>query len=169
MASSPKRKKPAQSPKSKAAETTSPARWMIVGVLIVVAIFGAYRVLSASNHGSAVATTSTQAVSSGQQSGARVTGPEVAASAQVAGGVQTIAIDVTTVYTPNVINLKAGVPAELTFKGGQGCTTVVHSDQLGFSEDLSTGPKTVKLKALQPGTYQFSCGMNMVFGKVVVE
>jgi plastocyanin domain-containing protein len=76
---------------------------------------------------------------------------------------------VTTVYNPNTIKLKAGVPAEITFSQAQGCTQVVQSTDLGFSEDLSAGPKTVKLQGLQPGTYAFSCGMNMVFGKIVVE
>jgi len=45
----------------------------------------------------------------------------------------------------------------------------VQSNDLGFSEDLTAGPKTVKLAALEPGTYAFSCGMEMVFGKIVVE
>jgi hypothetical protein len=98
-----------------------------------------------------------------------VTGPVTTGSAVVEGGVQKIAVDVTTVYTPNTITLKAGVPAEITFSQAQGCTQVVQSADLGFSEDLSAGPKTVKLKALQPGTYAFSCGMQMVYGTIVVE
>jgi Cu+-exporting ATPase len=87
----------------------------------------------------------------------------------LAGGIQKISVDVTTVYNPNTIKLKAGVPAEITFSQAQGCTQVVQSADLGFSEDLSAGPKTVKLKGLQPGTYAFSCGMQMVFGQIVVE
>jgi plastocyanin domain-containing protein len=45
----------------------------------------------------------------------------------------------------------------------------VQSQQLGFAEDLTSGPKTVKLGALQPGTYTFACGMNMVSGTIVVK
>jgi plastocyanin len=98
-----------------------------------------------------------------------VTGPATTGVAALAGGVQKISVDVTTVYNPNTIKLKAGVPAEITFSQAQGCTGIVHSDDLGFSEDLSAGPKTVQLKGLAAGTYSFSCGMNMVFGKIVVE
>lgn len=98
-----------------------------------------------------------------------VTGSPVEGTAKLDGGVQRIAVDVTTVYNPNVIKLKAGVPAEITFSGAQGCTGQVISNDLGFSEDLTTGPKTVKLSNLKPGEYAFSCGMSMVFGKVVVE
>ena len=98
-----------------------------------------------------------------------VSGPKVDGTAQVAGGVQAIAVKVTTVCTPNVIHLKAGVPAEITFGSAQGCTAQVVSQQLGFSENLSAGPKLVKIADPQPGTYDFSCGMNMVHGKIVVQ
>ena len=40
---------------------------------------------------------------------------------------------------------------------------------LGFSEDLSSGPKTIKLGALKAGTYAFTCGMQMVTGTIVVK
>ena len=73
------------------------------------------------------------------------------------------------VYSPNVINLKAGVPAELTFSGGSGCTVRVQSQALGFDQDMSAGPTNVKLQALQAGTYPFACGMNMVHGRIVVH
>ena len=82
---------------------------------------------------------------------------------------QKITVNVTNVYNPNVVYLKAGVPSELTFSGGQGCTVKVQSQTLGFAEDISAGPATVKLQALQPGTYPFACSMNMVHGKVVVQ
>jgi hypothetical protein len=94
---------------------------------------------------------------------------QVSGTAAVSGGVQKIAVDVKLQYTPNVLKLKAGVPAEITFSAAQGCTSVVQSQQLGFSEDLSAGPKTVKLQGLAAGTYTFACGMNMVQGQIVVE
>ncbi len=98
-----------------------------------------------------------------------VTGDPVEGTAVVAGGVQAIAVDVGTTYSPNIIKLKAGVPAEITFGQGGGCTAQVMSADLGFSEDLTAGPKVVKLAALDKGTYAFSCGMSMVFGQIVVE
>ena len=80
-----------------------------------------------------------------------------------------IAVKVTTVYSPNVIRLRAGVPAEITFSSAQGCTSQVQSQQLGFSEDLSAGPRVVTIKDPKRGTYDFACGMNMVHGKIIVE
>jgi hypothetical protein len=98
-----------------------------------------------------------------------VTGTKVEGTAEVAGNVQKISVDVTSTYAPNVIRLKAGVPAEITFSQAQGCTGQVQSQTLKFLEDLSTGPQVVVIKNPQPGTYDFECGMNMVFGKIVVE
>ena len=149
----------------------SPFRWVIVGALGVAVVFGAYQFITTRSAGSSNAAPATsvgvaQAVSSEP---APITGPEVDGTAHPSGGVQKIAITVTNVYSPNVIYLKAGVPSELTFSGGQGCTVKLQSQALGFSEDLSVGPATVKLLALQPGTYPFACGMNMVHGKVVVR
>lgn len=91
-------------------------------------------------------------------------------AAAVTGDVQKISVDVSKgYYDPNIIKLKAGVPAEITFSQSSGCTAQVLSKELGFFEDLSSGPVTVKLGALDPGTYSFSCGMEMVFGSIVVE
>jgi hypothetical protein len=171
-------------------------RWVMIVGLVLVAFFGAYRFASARSsqaaNGSAAlaaggADVSSAATAGGSSSGTAgsgaacaccgtgaptaggVTGPPAEGTAVLAGGLQKIAVEVTTVYSPNRIKLKAGVPAEITFSQAQGCTQVVQSAELGFSEDLSAGPKTVKLKGLQPGTYAFSCGMQMVFGQIVVE
>ena len=165
-------------------------RWVMVIGLVVVAFFGAYRFASAGSGqpaGSGVSSPVNASKASGSGSGSAgsgaacaccgggaptangVTGAPVEGAAVLEGGVQKVSVDVTTVYNPNSIKLKAGVPAEITFSQAQGCTQVVQSADLGFSEDLSAGPKTVKLKGLKPGTYAFSCGMQMVFGQIVVE
>jgi hypothetical protein len=94
----------------------------------------------------------------------------VEGEAQVAGSVQKVSVDVSSgSYNPNVIKLKAGIPAEITFSQSSGCIAIVQSDDLGFQADLSTGPKTVKLAGLDPGTYGFACGMYMVTGQIIVE
>jgi len=99
-----------------------------------------------------------------------VTGDLVEGTAAVDGNVQKIDVDLSQgYYNPNQIVLKAGVPAEITFGQSSGCTGQVMSQDLGFSEDLTAGPRTVKLPALEKGEYAFSCGMQMVFGKIVVE
>jgi hypothetical protein len=94
---------------------------------------------------------------------------KIEGTAKLSGGVQSIDVKVTLGYSPNLIHLKAGVPAEINFSSAQGCTSVVQSQELAFQEDLSTGPKTVKLQGLPAGTYTFACGMNMVQGQIVVQ
>ena len=172
-------------------------RWAMIVGLVLVAFFGAYKFASART-GTSAAVGSPTALTAGSSGGSAspagasggaatsgsgcaccsgggaptangVTGAPTKGTATVEGGVQKISVDVTTVYNPNTITLKAGVPAEITFSQAQGCTQIVQSKDLNFSEDLSAGPKTVKLDALQPGTYSFSCGMQMVFGQIVVE
>lgn len=166
-------------------------RMVLIGVLLVGVFFGAYKFASAkSGQASSVARGAAAAPAGATGAGASgttaapacaccgdsstpakngVTGDAVEGTAKLSGGVQAISVDVASVYSPNVIKLKAGVPAEITFSQSSGCTAQVQSVDLGFAEDLSGGPKTVKLPALKAGTYAFSCGMNMVFGKIVVE
>jgi Cu+-exporting ATPase len=97
------------------------------------------------------------------------TGEPIEGSATVDGNVQRITVDTSAGYNPNTIRLAAGVPAEITFKQGSGCMAQVMSRDLGFFEDLTAGDVTVSLAALAPGTYGFSCGMEMVFGEIIVE
>lgn len=104
---------------------------------------------------------------SGAQAPAAAKAPK---QAEVGGNVQKIAVDVSKgYYDPSSIVLKAGVPAEITFSQSSGCTQIVQSQDLNFSADLGQGPQTVKLAALQPGTYTFTCGMGMVSGQIVVK
>ncbi len=96
-------------------------------------------------------------------------GETIEGQTTVEGDVQRIAVDASAGYNPNVIRATAGVPLEITFGQGSGCMAQVMSRDLGFFEDLTTGPKTIKLPALEAGEYGFSCGMEMVFGTIVVE
>lgn len=94
----------------------------------------------------------------------------VAGKAVVEGGVQRIAIDTSTgQYQPNEVALQAGMPAVLTFGEGQGCLAQVVFPELGIKKDLTDGGATVELSPLKPGEYSFACGMNMVFGRLVVR
>ena len=179
-------------------ESTSLARYLIVGLLMVAAFFGAYKYAQASSataQAGSLSASGAPASASGAAAGGSCCGGSgasgsggsgasgaggccgsggsaskpVAGTATLSGGVQRIDVKVTTSYSPNVIHLKAGVPAEITFSGAQGCTAIVQSQDLGFQEDLSSGPKTVELQGLSAGTYKFACGMNMVQGQVVVQ
>ncbi|MGB4441918.1 MAG: cupredoxin domain-containing protein [Coriobacteriia bacterium] len=93
-------------------------------------------------------------------------------AAAVEGDVQRITVDTSKgYYDPNIITLSAGVPAEITFTQAGGCLAEVVSQDLDFYADLTGGEQTITLTAeqLQPGTYGFSCGMQMVFGTIIVE
>lgn len=84
---------------------------------------------------------------------------------------QTVNVTVAGGYQPSVIKLKQGVPAEINFKriNDQGCLDVVHSNELGFSEELPVNvTKTVQVTTDQAGEFGFSCGMDMFKGKVEV-
>lgn len=98
-------------------------------------------------------------------------GPAVEGSTTVEGDVQRIAVDTSSgSFNPNVIKAKAGVPIVLDFsQSAGGCLSGVYFPDFDINEDLSAGPKTVTLPALQPGEYQFFCQMQMVSAKIVVE
>lgn len=93
----------------------------------------------------------------------------VEGEAVVEGAVQRISVDARSGFNPNVIRAKAGIPLEITFSEAYGCMAQVMSRDLGFFEDLTTGPKTIELPALEAGEYGFACGMEMVFGTIIVE
>lgn len=157
---------------------------ILIAALVVAAFFGAYRFARASTSASASPTTGIAAAAAPAAGGVLGStgsapagggccgggGPAVTGTAKVEGGIQKISVDLSSgSYNPNTIKLKAGVPTEITFGQSAGCTAQVQSSDLGFAEDLTSGPKTVKLGALTAGTYSFACGMNMVTGQIIVE
>jgi hypothetical protein len=94
----------------------------------------------------------------------------VAGEARVESGVQRITVDTSTgSWSPNEITLKAGLPTEITFAEGQGCLAQVVFSDLGVSADLRNGGAVVKLPALEAGEHTFACGMDMVFGTLIVR
>ena len=99
-----------------------------------------------------------------------VTGKRKVGTAKIVSGMQEITVTPGGgKYSPNVIRLKAGVPSEITFGQSSGCTGMVLSTPLNFMANLADGPKVVNLPGLKKGTYQFSCALAMVYGKIVVE
>jgi hypothetical protein len=164
-----------------------PFRLIGIVALIALAILGVSRFAfdgngqaQAAGNGASVTATSTVSAAGGAGTrggggccGSGSTGVPAApveGVAQQTGGVQKVSVDLSTGnYVPNVIKLKAGVPVEITFGRSRGCTGYVQSSDLGFEADLTGGPQTVKLAGLQPGTYGFACGMNMVTGQIVVQ
>ena len=67
------------------------------------------------------------------------------------------------------IIIGAGLPAEISFSEGHGCLGRVVFDSLGIDVDLENGGACVRLPALEPGTYGFRCGMDMVHGTLIAE
>lgn len=96
-------------------------------------------------------------------------GQESAGATVVDGDVQRIDIAIDGDYLPNVVTAKAGVPIEITFAQADGCFEEVVFPDFGIRENLTQGPVTITLPALEPGEYGWSCGMQMAFGRIVVE
>lgn len=71
-------------------------------------------------------------------------------------------------YEPSSLTAKAGVPIKLTVARGEGCAAGFLIPSLNIAADNSGGPAVVDLGSLKPGTYRFSCGMEMVTGTLVV-
>lgn len=162
------------------AGATPGMRWAFIILLAALAYFASYRYAVAAN-GSASATGTPSAVASGSGAAAGGGGGGCCGGGAPAGavttkkateesGVQKITVDTSKgYYDPTTIELKAGVPAEITFTQSSGCLAQVQSQQLGFFEDLTGGPKTIKLPALEAGSYPFACGMQMATGTIVVK
>lgn len=94
----------------------------------------------------------------------------IAADAVLEGDVQTINIDLSTgYYVPNRITAKAGVPLEITFGQGKGCVKELVFPAFDILADMTQGPQTFQLGALEAGTYEWRCGMDMRHGVIVVE
>ncbi|MGM0876787.1 MAG: cupredoxin domain-containing protein [Bacillota bacterium] len=75
-----------------------------------------------------------------------------------------------TAYTPNNIVIKAGTPSIINFKTEEvGCTGIILSEELGFNVSLNANSNNyVQVKSLKPGTYEYTCGMNMYKGTITV-
>ena len=94
-------------------------------------------------------------------------GARKAAAGTMSDGVQHASVTVHGGYSPDVIELQAGTPIELTFdrqEAGE-CTSHVVFADLGLDVALPAHEKTaVRLPSLPSVEYPFACGMNMVHG-----
>lgn len=72
-------------------------------------------------------------------------------------------------YDPAIVRASADRPITLTVARGEGCAAGFLMPSLGIDKDNSSGPVTIKLGTLKPGTYRFTCGMEMVEGKLIVS
>jgi Cu+-exporting ATPase len=98
--------------------------------------------------------------------------PRKGRTAELAGGVQKIAVTVKGGYSPDLVHVRQGVPVEITFdrqESGE-CTNRVVFPDLGVSAGLPAHTQTVvRLRPDRAGTFGFACGMNMIHGTLVVD
>ena len=75
-------------------------------------------------------------------------------------------------YVPSVVRVGHGRPVRLVFdrQESSGCSDEVVFPDFGVRKFLPAFEKTVvELTPAQPGSYEFTCGMSMLRGKLIVE
>lgn len=93
------------------------------------------------------------------------------ATATEVNGIQKVEIVVEGGYKPEVVQLKAGVPAEITFlrKSSSSCFDEVLLPDFGQQAKLPINqPYTFNIQPNKEGSFTYSCGMHMFFGKIEV-
>lgn len=100
-------------------------------------------------------------------------GPKQRVSAQVAdGGVQEVRVIVKGGYSPDVIVVKQGAPVKLDFYRDEtaSCSEEIVFGDFGIARHLPPfQTTTIEFTPEKPGEFTFTCGMNMMRGKLVVE
>ena len=88
------------------------------------------------------------------------------------GGVQEVKITVKGGYWPDVVVVKQGRPVRLDFYRDEtaSCSEQVVFGDFGIAKDLPAFRTTaIELTPTRPGEFTWTCGMNMLRGKLVVE
>ena len=96
-----------------------------------------------------------------------------AASATVGeGGIQEVTVTVRGGYEPAEVRVKRGAPVRLVFDRQEtnGCSEEVVFPDFGVRRFLPAHRRTaVELTPERAGTYEFTCGMSMLRGRLVAE
>src|SRR6185436_4434101 len=93
------------------------------------------------------------------------------AAAVAKGDTQEVVIAVKGGYDPGVIQLKRAVPARLVFDRQEtsSCSEEIVIPAFGIRKFLPAFHKTVvELTPMESGTFDITCGMSMLHGKLVV-
>lgn len=88
-----------------------------------------------------------------------------------ANGLQDVLVRVDGGYSPSSIQVEAGRPVRLSFDraDSSGCSEEVVLPDFGIRRFLPTGAvTTVEFTPAEPGTYEFTCGMSMLRGRLIV-
>jgi plastocyanin domain-containing protein len=97
---------------------------------------------------------------------------EAVAATEAAGGVQQIKITVKGGYSPDTVVVKQGRPVRLDFFRDEtaSCSETVVFGDFGIARDLPAHKTTpIEFTPDKPGEFTWTCGMNMLRGKLVVE
>ena len=88
-----------------------------------------------------------------------------------AGGAQRVRVEVKGGYSPAVVRVQAGRPVRLEFHRDEtsSCTEEVVLPDFGIRTYLPAHRTTPVSFTPAEGTYEFTCGMGMVRGKIVAE
>ena len=92
--------------------------------------------------------------------------------AVTAGGAQEVRVTVEGGYRPDVIEVEAGRPVRLLFRREEveGCSDTVLLPEWGIAQRLPALKETaVEFTPQQRGVYEFTCGMHMLRGRIVVR
>jgi len=97
---------------------------------------------------------------------------EAVAATATESGVQEIKITVKGGYSPDVVVVRQGRPVRLDFYRDEtaSCSEQVVFGDFGIARDLPAYRTTpVEFTPQKPGEFTWTCGMNMLRGKLVVE
>jgi len=89
-----------------------------------------------------------------------------------AGGRQEVTVVVQGGYSPAHVRVKAGAPVRLVFDRQEtsGCSEEVVIPDFGIRRFLPAHEQTsVEFTPERPGSYEFTCGMGMLRGRITVD
>jgi len=99
-------------------------------------------------------------------------GPGAPAVTVPVSGAQEVTVVVEGGYAPAEVRVRRGTPVRIVFdrRETSGCTEDVVFPDFGIRRFLPPERKSaIELVPAGPGTYEFTCGMGMFRGKVIVE
>jgi plastocyanin domain-containing protein len=97
---------------------------------------------------------------------------EKAVAGVTEGGVQVLRVTVKGGYSPDTLVVKRGRPVRIEFDRQEtsSCSDTVVFGDFGVSRPLPAFQSTpVQFTPEKAGTYEFTCGMNMMRGRLIVE
>jgi plastocyanin domain-containing protein len=97
---------------------------------------------------------------------------QVAAAVSSSAGIQQVDITVKGGYSPNVIEVERGQPVQLNFFRDEesSCSEELLLPDFNIRRDLAPYKTTaIEFLPQQAGTFEFTCGMHMLRGSLIVK